>query len=166
MEVKVDFEEMKACFEGLRDPRVIGRTAHALTDILFLALCAVVCGMDDWESIEEWGKERLDWLRRFAEFKNGIPSHDTISRVFAVLDSAAFQACFIKWMGTLCPSLDGQLVAIDGKTMRGSHHRRKENRHEPFASEFSSAKLAEKTPEGLSEPALPGGRPGTLNLSN
>ena len=123
MEVEVNFDEIKECFEGLRDPRVIGRTAHNLTDILFLTLCAVLCGMDDWESVEEWGKERLDWLRQFVEIKNGIPSHDTIGRVFAALDSATFQACFIKWMGTLCPSLDGQIVAIDGKTARGSHHR-------------------------------------------
>ena len=124
MEVAVNFEGVKGCFEGLRDPRVIGRTAHKLTDILFLTLCAVLCGMDDWEAVEEWGKERLEWLRQFVELKNGIPSHDTISRVFAALDSVPFQACFIRWMGTLCPCLEGQIVAIDGKTARGSHHRR------------------------------------------
>jgi uncharacterized protein YecT (DUF1311 family) len=111
MEVEVDFEGLKECFEGLRDPRVIGRTAHNLTDILFLTLCAVLCGMDDWESIEEWGKERQEWLRQYVEVRNGIPSHDTISRVFAALDSATFQTCFIRWMGTLCPNLDGQIVA-------------------------------------------------------
>jgi hypothetical protein len=124
MEMEVNFEELKACFEGLKDPRVIGRTSHKLVDILFLTLCAVLCGMDDWESVEEWGKERLDWLRRFVDLSNGIPSHDTISRVFAALNSATFQACFIQWMITLCPSLDGQIVALDGKTARGSHHRR------------------------------------------
>jgi predicted transposase YbfD/YdcC len=124
MEIEVDFEGVKECFGGMRDPRVVGRTAHELTDILFLTLCAVLCGMDDWESIEEWGKEREDWLRQFVEVKNGIPSHDTISRVFAALDSATFQACFIRWMSGLCPSLEGQIVAIDGKTARGSHHRR------------------------------------------
>ena len=124
MEIEVDFEGLKECFGGMRDPRLVGRTAHELTDILFLTLCAVLCGMDDWESIEEWGKEREDWLRQFVEVKNGIPSHDTISRVFAALDSVTFQACFIRWMSGLCPSLEGQIVAIDGKTARGSHHRR------------------------------------------
>jgi predicted transposase YbfD/YdcC len=124
MEIEVDFEGLKECFGGMRDPRVVGRTAHELTDILFLTLCAVLCGMNDWESIEEWGKEREDWLRQFVEVKNGIPSHDTISRVFAALDSVTFQACFIRWMSGLCPSLEGQIVAIDGKTARGSHHRR------------------------------------------
>lgn len=108
MEIEVDFEGVKECFGGMRDPRVVGRTAHELTDILFLTLCAVLCGMDDWESIEEWGKEREDWLRQFVEVKNGIPSHDTISRVFAALDSATFQACFIRWMSGLCPSSKGR----------------------------------------------------------
>ena len=92
-----------------------------MSDILFLTLCAVLCGMDDWESIEEWGKERLAWLRH----ENGIPSHDTISGVFAALDSTTFQACFIQWRGTLCPSLAGQSVAIDGKTARGSPQRQR-----------------------------------------
>lgn len=124
MEVKVNYQELKACFEGLRDPRVIGRTSHQLSDILFLTLCAVLCGMDDWEAIEEWGKERLEWLRQYAAFENGIASHDTISRVFAALDSATFQTCFIQWMSMLCPSLAGQIVAFDGKTARGSHDRR------------------------------------------
>jgi len=124
MEIEVNFEKLKECLEELPDPRVIGRTAHKLIDILFLTLCAVVCGMDGWESIEEWGEERLEWLRKFVELKNGIPSHDTISRVFAALDSAKFQACFIRWVEMLCPSLSGKIVAIDGKTARGSHHRR------------------------------------------
>jgi predicted transposase YbfD/YdcC len=124
MEVRVDYEGLKECFAGMSDPRVIGRTTHQLEDILFLTLCAVICGMDDWESIEQWGNNRVDWLRQFIEVESGIPSHDTISRVFAALDSAAFQACFIRWMSTLVPNLAGQIVAIDGKTARGSHQRR------------------------------------------
>lgn len=124
MEIEVDVEALKECFEGLPDPRIVGRTAHRLVDILFLSLCAVLCGMEDWEAIEDWGKEKRIWLRKFIELKNGIPSHDTIGRVFAALDSVAFQECFVRWMATLCPSLAGQVVAIDGKTARGSHHRR------------------------------------------
>jgi predicted transposase YbfD/YdcC len=121
MEVKL--EGLIECFEELPDPRVVGRTAHRLIDILFLTLCAVLCGMEDWESIEEWGQERLEWLKKYIELTNGIPSHDTISRVFAVLDSKKFQTCFIRWVGTLCPSLSGEIVAMDGKTVRGSHNR-------------------------------------------
>jgi predicted transposase YbfD/YdcC len=124
MEAGVRFETWKDCFDALPDPRVVGRTRHVLVDMLFLTLCAVICGMDDWEAIEEWGQARLDWLRQFVALENGIPSHDTLGRVFAALDSAQFQACFVQWMGALCPSLAGEIVALDGKTVRGAHDRR------------------------------------------
>jgi predicted transposase YbfD/YdcC len=97
---------------------------HGLVDILFLTLCAVICGMEDWEAIEDWGNARLDWLRQHVELKNGIPSHDTIGRVFSLLNSKRFQECFLRWMATLCPSLEGQIVGVDGKTARGARHRR------------------------------------------
>ena len=121
--MEICLETLKECFAELPDPRVVERTSHGLVDILFLTLCAVICGMDDWESIEVWGEVRLDWLRQFVPLENGIPSHDTIARVFAALDSKQFQASFLRWMGSLCPSLEGQIVAIDGKTARGSHDR-------------------------------------------
>jgi len=121
MEVEVRFETWKDCFETLSDPRVVGRTSHRLLDILFLTLCGVICGMDDWEAVEEWGQARLDWLRQFVPLENGIPSHDTLGRVFAVLDAAQFEACFVRWMSALCPSLEGEIVAIDGKTARRSY---------------------------------------------
>jgi predicted transposase YbfD/YdcC len=92
--------------------------------MLFLTLCGVICGMDDWEAIEEWGQARLDWLRQFVALENGIPSHDTLGRVFAALDSTQFEACFVRWMSTLCPSLAGEIVALDSKTVRGAHDRR------------------------------------------
>ncbi len=120
MQVEVKFDTLKACFAELPDPRVVGRTSHRLLDILFLTLCAVICGMDDEESIQEWGQARLDWLRQFVLLENGIPSHDTISRVLAALNPVKFQACFVRWMATLCPSLEGEIVALDGKTARGS----------------------------------------------
>lgn len=136
MEIEIRLETLKDCFSELPDPRVVERTAHRLLDVLFLTLCAVICGMDDWEAIEEWGQERLDWLRKFVDLENGIPSHDTISRVFAALDSTQFQACFLRWMGTLCPSLAGEIVAIDGKTVRGSHDRRRGRRAIHMVSAF------------------------------
>ena len=105
MGIEVDFEKLKGSFESLRDPRVIGRTLHKLDEILFLVLCAILCGMEDWEAIEDWGNEKLEWLRKFVRLENGIPSHDTISRVFSALDSVVFQECFLKWMVSLCPSL-------------------------------------------------------------
>lgn len=120
---EVRFEVWKDCFSVLPDPRVVGRTWHRLLDILFLTLCAAIGGMDDWEAIEEWGNARLDWLRQFVALENGIPSHDTLGRVFAALDSTQFEACFVRWMSTLCPSLEGEIVAMDGKTARGSRER-------------------------------------------
>ena len=117
------FQIGKECFATLPDPRVVGRTWHRLLDILFLTLCAAISGMDDWEAIEEWGHSRLDWLRQFVPLENGIPSHDTLGRVFAALDSARFEACFVHWMSALCPPLEGEIVAIDGKTARGSRER-------------------------------------------
>ncbi len=121
---KSGLERLSEHFAELPDPRVVGRTDHRLVDILVLTICAVLCGADDWEAVEIWGEAKLEWLRNYVELKNGIPSHDTIGRVFAALDSAAFQACFTRWVSTICGSLDGQVVAIDGKTMRGSHDHR------------------------------------------
>jgi len=120
--LEVQFETWKESFSGLPDPRVVGRISHGLLDILFLTLCAVICGMDDWEAIEEWGQARLDWLRQFVALENGIPSHDTLARVFAALDAAEFEACFVSWMSALSPSLEGEIIAVDGKTARGSRN--------------------------------------------
>lgn len=121
--MEVRFETWKDSFEPLPDPRVIGRTSHRLLDILFLTLCAVICGMDDWEAVEDWGHARQDWLRQYVPLENGIPSHDTLGRVFAALDAKQFEACFVRWMSRLCPSLEGEIIAIDGKTARGSYGR-------------------------------------------
>lgn len=123
MAIEVQFDTWKDCFAEVPDPRVVGRTSHGLLDILFLTLCGVICGMDDFEAIEEWGHARLDWLRQFVALPNGIPSHDTLGRVFAALDATQFEACFVRWMSALCPSLEGEIVAIDGKTARGARER-------------------------------------------
>jgi predicted transposase YbfD/YdcC len=125
-------------FTEMPDPRVVGRTDHHLVDILVLTVCAVLCGADDWEAVEMWGEAKLDWLRQFIPLKNGIPSHDTLGRVFAALDSTTFQACFTRWVATVCGSLAGQVVAIDGKTMRGSHHHRLGKKAIHMVSAFAS----------------------------
>lgn len=108
-------------FGSLQDPR--RRTpAHDLTEMLVVALCAILCGADNWVAIQLWGECKLDWLRRHLRLPHGIPSHDTFGRVFAALDPRQFEACFIRWVHHLCPALAGQVVAIDGKTVRRSHH--------------------------------------------
>lgn len=111
---------IEEAFGTLSDPR--SRTpVHNLTEILMVALCAILSGADSWLGIQYWGEAKLDWLRRYLPLANGIPSHDTFGRVFAALDPEQFEACFIRWTGHLCPALAEQIVAIDGKTVRRSH---------------------------------------------
>jgi predicted transposase YbfD/YdcC len=107
-------------FEGLEDPRSRA-CPHRLDELLLVALCAVTSGADSWVTVVEWGAMKLDWLRRWLPFANGVASHDTFGRVFSLLDAKRFEACFLGWMQQLCPALQGQLVSIDGKSVRGSH---------------------------------------------
>ncbi len=107
-------------FRTLKDPRRRHRRLHLLIDIVVMALCAVLCGADDWQQIATFAQKRRDWLKRFLALPNGIPSHDTFERVFAGLDPQAFQKCFIQWIRAVCGLLQLSHVAIDGKTMRGS----------------------------------------------
>lgn len=106
-------------FSELADPRW-RKCRYALEEILLSALCAVLCGVEDWESMSLWSRTQLAWLRGILPFANGIPSPDTYRRVFAALNPRAFERCFIEWMATLCPNLAGCHVAIDGKSVRGS----------------------------------------------
>ena len=86
-----------------------------------LAACAMVCGVDDFVGIEAWGNERIDWLRRFLKLENGIPSHDTLGRLFGLLDRRAVEKSFRLWVGSVLPGLArGSVVAIDGKASRRS----------------------------------------------
>jgi len=111
------------CFEEIEDPRMERGKHHLLADILALAVLAVMAGAEGWEDIEEFGVSKIDWLRKYLELPNGIPSHDTISRVFRSLKPEAFQAAFLEWCRELESEADVNLVAIDGKTLRRSHDR-------------------------------------------
>jgi predicted transposase YbfD/YdcC len=106
-------------FAGLPDPRT-RRADYPLQELLLVAVCAILCGADNWVDVAEFGEAKLKWLRRVLPFENGIAAHDTFGRVFALLDAAAFEACFIGWMSSLCPALSG-VVPVDGKTVRRSH---------------------------------------------
>lgn len=108
-------------FSDLEDPRVDRTKLHKLVDILVIAICAVIAGADNWEDIEEFGKARQEWFKTFLELPNGIPSHDTFNRVFARLDPAQFQRCFINWITAVSQLVGGQVIAIDGKVLRRSH---------------------------------------------
>ena len=113
---------MRAHFASLKDPRVDRTKAHALLDILVIAICAVIGGANDWEAVAEFGRSKLAWFTTFLALPNGIPSHDTFWRVFRALDAEQFQTCFLNWMRAVSPLLGGQ-VAIDGKQLRRSHDR-------------------------------------------
>ena len=112
---------IEACFGGLYDARVQGRCDHKLIDIIIIAVCAMITGAESWVEVETFGKEKEDWLATLLELPNGIPSHDTMGRVFAVLDAEAFQECFTRWVERVYHVTKGQVVAIDGKRVRRSH---------------------------------------------
>ena len=105
---------------GIHDPRVLGRTEHDLLDILVIALCAVMAGAEGWDDIEDWGIANEALLRTYLRLRNGIPGHDTIRRMFELLDPAQVEQRFAQWVSHVCVGLDTRLIAIDGKSIRGS----------------------------------------------
>jgi predicted transposase YbfD/YdcC len=107
-------------FADLPDPRLDRHKQHALLDLLVIAVCGILAGCDSWVDVERFGRAKLDWFRRFLKLPNGVPSHDTFGRVFALLNPEAFGACFTAWMAAACADLGLTHVAIDGKAMRGS----------------------------------------------
>ena len=111
---------IKKHFRQLKDPRRRHRRKYLLSDIIVIAICAVISGCNDWQQIATFGRERHDWFKRFLDMDDGSPAHDTFERVFDRLDPAAFQACFRAWMESLSAALGLKQVAIDGKTLRGS----------------------------------------------
>lgn len=114
-------QSIEECFQDLPDPRVEGRCDHQLIDMVMIAICAVLCGADSWVGVETFGKAKENWLRQYLELKNGIPSHDSFGRLFAMLDADAFQKGFMRWVEAVFVVTKGQVIAIDGKTARRSH---------------------------------------------
>lgn len=108
-------------FSDLEDPRVERTKLHKLTDILVIAICAIICGAEGWEDIEAFGEAKQEWFQTFLELPNGIASHDTFNRVFARLDPQQFQTCFINWIRAVSEVIEGQVIAMDGKLLRRSH---------------------------------------------
>jgi hypothetical protein len=106
-------------FAPLQDPRVERNQRHALLDIVLLVVCAVASGADGWEGIEEFGREKLAWLRKFAPFANGVPSHDCIANVVSRLTPNGFGECFRRWTQAVAEASGGQVIALDGKSARG-----------------------------------------------
>lgn len=115
-------------FSEIEDPRVERSKRHLLIDIITLTLCAVIGGAETWEDIELYGNCKYKWFKNFLKLPNGIPSHDTISRVFARLDPEQLQKCFLNWVSSISSLIEGQIVAIDGKTLRGSYDKSNEKK--------------------------------------
>lgn len=108
-------------FSKVSDPRIERTKRHKLIDIICLAICAVICGADNWVDVENFGHQKLAWLQSFLELPNEIPSHDTFGRVFALMNPEEFQKSFLEWVQTVSRLTQGQVIAIDGKQLRGSH---------------------------------------------
>ena len=112
-------------FHSLTDPRKDINKRHKLIDIIAITICAVIANSEEWEEIEDFGNAKHDWLKQFLELPNGIPSHDTIRKVFVHLDPNEFENCFRIWVADAIKRTPGEIINIDGKTNRGSHNRKK-----------------------------------------
>jgi predicted transposase YbfD/YdcC len=113
---------LQESFASLEDPRVDRNKKHSLLDIIILTLCAVISGAEGWESIEQFGEDKQDWLKKWIPLENSIPSHDCIARVISRLQPSQMTDCFIAWTQSVAQITEGEVVAIDGKTARHSYN--------------------------------------------
>ena len=149
-------------FGDLADPRIDRTKLHPLSHIIVITLCAVICGAQTWEDIEAYGTEKIAWLRTILPLEYGIPSHDTFGRVFARIDPDMFQTCFFRWVWTTSAITSGQVIPIDGKTLRHSYNSSTRNGAIHMISAWASAqrlvigqvKTAEKSNEITAIPEL------------
>jgi predicted transposase YbfD/YdcC len=107
-------------FSDLPDTRKEGKTDHLLIEIIALSICAIVAGCDTWTEIEVFCESKINWFKQFLKLENGIPSHDTFGRVYSIIDPIKFRDCFIKWINSVTKITKGEIIAIDGKTIRRS----------------------------------------------
>ena len=117
---KKPLEAIEEHFSKVSDPRLDRTKEHKLIDIIAIAICAVICGAEGWTDIENFGNSKLPWLKTFLELPNGIPSHDTFGRVFSMIDAPQFQLAFYEWVWAVNDIIQGQIINIDGKRLRGS----------------------------------------------
>lgn len=110
-------------FKSIADPRVERTKDHDLIDILVIAICALLCAAESFNDMEDFGKAKEEWFRSFLKLRNGIPSHDTFNRVFAAIDPKEFLECFLRWTQSLRQAVAQEIVALDGKALRGALNR-------------------------------------------
>ncbi|TQQ16331.1 ISAs1-like element IS1358 family transposase [Vibrio cholerae] len=126
-------------FQIIKDYRQESKVEHKLSDIILLTICGVLSGHDGWDGIIDFGNARLDFLKRYGHFEAGIPSADTLSRVMGMINPVALQRSFIAWMKDCHTLTDGEVIAIDGKTLRGSYDRSKGKETIHMVNAFATA---------------------------
>ena len=135
---------------------------YPLAHLVFIAVCMILCGADDWNMVSKLGKRKFRWLSQFIPLPHGVPSHHTFIRVFAKLDPEQFRECFIKWVSAIANRTHGEVVAIDGKTLRRSYDKQDDKAAihmvNAWASEtgmvLGQLKTAEKSNEITAIPTL------------
>src|SRR5713101_3552509 len=125
-------------FAELRDPRVERTREHLLEEILLIAIAAILSGANGWNEIEDYAHCKREWLQSFLTLPGGIPSHDTFNRVLRLLDPVQFQACFLSWMQAVAETTQGEVIAIDGKTLRRSFDKGTAKRAIPMVSAWAT----------------------------
>lgn len=149
-------------FANLNDQRIERRKEHLLKDIRSIAILAIISGADGWVAIEAYGHAKYEWLKSFLELANGIPSHDTFSRVFSRIEPEQFQECFLSWVNSIVKELELEVIAIDGKTMKQSYDRNHQQKALHIVTAWSSShqlvlgqkKVDKKSNELTAIPAL------------
>ena len=149
-------------FESLEDPRVDRTKKYPLIEIIFLIICATISGCEGWKAIKDFGELKLDWLRQYFSYKEGIPVDDTIARVIRKLNTKQFASCFSSWIGAIASVTEGEIIPIDGKTLRGSFDTESSQSPIHMVSAWSNAngvvlgqvKTAEKSNEITAIPEL------------
>lgn len=151
--MKAEGVELLGYLTIVRDPRLERKKLHKLQDILFLSVCACLCGCDTWEDIHEFAQIQEDWLKRYIDLANGVPSADTIARVFSLIDPKEFETAFRDWVFSFYKVEEGKIIAIDGKRVRGSYGNGKRAIHMvgAFATEAGLALAQVKTEDKSNE---------------
>ena len=113
---------LKECFESIADPRQQGKVRHNLLEIIVMTICAVIAGCDVWEDIVDFCRVKEQWFKEKLNMKleNGLPSHDTMQRVWGMIEPKGFEKCFREWVSSVSQKVEGEIISVDGKTLRGS----------------------------------------------